>query len=405
MITILKLLDDNFFHQFEKYADNNSVLDIFQDLINENAFSRIIAYFLNSGESHGLGDYFLKQFLLIFKKDVKSCDSLESNTSSPWKTHENKFLDILVTVKDSQSKGASKTILALGIENKVFAKERDAQLSDYQKALIHSFPKSPKLLVFLNPLGKAPKTASDKLASNCLVRALSYKELLPVALHSQARCQNADAKMLLKAFPIYIEKHILECTNGGTVKSSIKTKISSSPRRQNALELIRKNIFLPNLRNLIYEYLVRELKTEYPSAYIAWHHPRATPYPREFNISLQGLYQDDFEVYYQLHSDDNSATFTIRLMAWCGKKDGSGQSPKYVEYAENMRKAVKSKLPKLEGTMKQWPCWRCIWAGPEYKIADSDITNVESEGLKKFVLDVIDNTYKPVVSYLHKHKI
>jgi hypothetical protein len=232
---------------------------------------------------------------------------------------------------------------------------------------------------------------------------MSYKQILNIARGAHSRCRNVDAKMLLAALPRYVEKHIFKNLEGESVKNAIHKKAVNSPARRAALDLIAKNFFLPNLRGLIYEYLIKELQEEHPGAYVEWHHPIKTPYPHEFNISLPGLYQGDFGVYYQLLADENFASITIQIMAWCGKKDSYTRSQKYTRYAEKMKTAAK--LPKSEGVVKQWGCWKCVWAGPAYKIRDAEIKDIESDGLKKLVLDVMDKTYKPVVGYLLKHKI
>lgn len=393
---ILDFLGDKELQSFAKAEDNSSVLDLLQDLIDERAFTRIIAYFLESNESHGLGDLFLKELLKATNIPLKPYERLDSTTISEWKTHESKFLDILIIIREPSKTIAGKIKLIIGLENKVFASEHEGQLSDYQRALIQSFPNSKRFLLFLTPDGRAGKTADSKKRQSCPVRVLSYQKLARVAELAATHAVATDIKLLLKAIPRYIEKHIVSEFNEGGTMRDLADRIRNSTKKKKALDLIAKNIFLPNVRSLIYEYVIRELQAKHPGAYVEWHYHRKSPAPNEFNIAFADMYKGDLGIYYQLWRRDNSSPFTIRIMAWC-------ENRKHRKYVERMRSKIK--LPKREGEIKEWGYWSCIWAGPEYKVSERDISKVQSEFFRDLLSSVIQKTHKHIATYLKRHPL
>lgn len=401
--SVLGFLDDKLFKQLTDSGNGRLLLDVFHDAIDENAFSRILAYFTDSTESHGLGKVFLKNLLAKTGFKFKISSPMHSHATFSWRTLAGGFVDIVVVVKERSRNGAERISLVAGIENKVNAKERADQLADYQHALTHAFPGVPKLMIFLSPSGKPPTSSSKKLAKECPVVCASYGDIVKVSKRCLDHCENPGARVLLKELPQYIEKRILATIQEDKMRKSLKTKILSNSDHAKALRFISRNIFLPNMRNLVYEFLVPELQANYPGSCVEWHYPRSSPNPKEFNIALPNMTKGNFEVYYQLstpeYGEDNG--YAIRLMAWCGTRNK--KSPSMVRYVERMRE--KSQLPAEEGPSREWNVWKCIWAGPEYRIKNKEIESLESEGLKNLLLDTIGKTYKPLVKYLRAHAI
>lgn len=397
---ISDFLNDKAILRLSASQDNSSILDLLEDYINENSFSKVLSYFLDSNETHGLKDYFLKKLLTATKIAFTPHERIDSSTIFSWKTRDNNFIDILIVIRNKSGLGAPKGVIAL--ENKVTALERKDQIADYQRALKESFPNSERHLIFLTPQGRAAKTINNQLSQSCQVREVSYSQVADISRCAVSRASNADARFLLKAFPRYIAKSILESSETGEAMKDLIFKVANSPKKRKALDLIASNIFLPNIRNLVYEYLIEALQDDCPGAYVGWHYPRKTPSPNEFNIAFQDLGREDFWVYYQLHRREENAPFAIRIMAWCSR-DGSGLSRKYVQYAERLKGTVR--LPRTVGEEKEWNNWKCIWAGPECAISQNEIRKVESEQLKQTLVSIIKRTRKPIAKYLSKHRI
>jgi len=393
---IFSLLETPELQRLAATPDTSSVLDLLQDLIDERAFTRIIAYFLESNESHGLGDYFLKSILRVVGTTLKPYERLHSTAISEWKTFDNNFLDTLVVVHESALGQPGDIKFVVGLENKIFASEREEQLSDYQKALTRSYPQAKRLLLFLTPDGRAGATADSGSRRSCPVRQLSYHNLVQIAESAVARAATPDIKLLLRSIPRFVKKYIIsEYKVEGSMQELLK-KINRSPKKKKALAVIAKNIFLPNIRNLIYEYIIRMLQEKHPGAYVEWHYPRRTPSPNEFNIAFADLYRAGLGVYYQLWRRDSSSPFGIRIMAWCEK-------PRHRRYVEKMRERLK--LPRPEGETKEWGQWCCLWAGPEYRIKDQEIERMQSEPLLKLLSGTIKRTHSIIEKYLRIHKL
>ena len=123
----------------------------------EEFHSRVLVWLLDPGESHGLGDCFLKSFLLsagVQPEDVPS-DWSATVVTREWPNMvdgQRGFLDILV-VNEAQQ-------VLCAIENKVFSPEHSEQLTRYRRALKDHFPTFARRHLFLTPEGTHP--ASEK---------------------------------------------------------------------------------------------------------------------------------------------------------------------------------------------------------------------------------------------------
>ena len=118
------------------------------------------AYLLDSSEDHGLRTLFLETLLQRISLESGECRTLADlqrllqepglrlSRTTEWSTGKQRRLDILVRLFNSQRD----LIGVLGIENKHWSDQQDAQVSDYQCELTERFPGNiPRLLVFLTP--------------------------------------------------------------------------------------------------------------------------------------------------------------------------------------------------------------------------------------------------------------
>ena len=124
----------------------------------EDVHSRVLTWLLVPNGNHGLGDYFLREFLRSSGSSVsRSCADL-SNVKSyrEWPCRvdgEVGWLDILVL--DSHLE------ILCAIENKIFASERGNQLTRYRRALEVSYCHFERHYIFLSPDGRKPQREEE----------------------------------------------------------------------------------------------------------------------------------------------------------------------------------------------------------------------------------------------------
>ena len=121
----------------------------------EEFHSNVLAWLLDPGESHGLGDCFLRSFLT--RASVPSADWSGTVVYREWENVVDGrpgFLDILVLNE------AEKVLCA--IENKVFSSEHSEQLTRYRMALERSYPAFIRNHVFLTPWATRPVREEER---------------------------------------------------------------------------------------------------------------------------------------------------------------------------------------------------------------------------------------------------
>ena len=126
----------------------------------EEFHSNVLAWLLDPGLSHGLGDRFLTRFLL--HAGIQAVEHPQDWTATEvireW-AHvvdgQRGYLDILIVNHAQQ--------ILCAIENKVLSDEHSNQLARYRKALEESsYPTFAKYLVFLTPGGTSPVREEEK---------------------------------------------------------------------------------------------------------------------------------------------------------------------------------------------------------------------------------------------------
>ncbi len=126
----------------------------------EEFHSNVLAWLLDPGLSHGLGDRFLTRFLL--HAGIQAVDHPQDWTATEvtreWPNvvdGQQGYLDILIVNHAQQ--------ILCAVENKVFASEHSNQLTRYRMALeASSYSTFTKYLVFLTPRGTSPAREEDK---------------------------------------------------------------------------------------------------------------------------------------------------------------------------------------------------------------------------------------------------
>ena len=121
----------------------------------EEFHSNVLAWLLDPGQGHGLGDCFLRSFLS--RASVPSADWSGTVVTREWRNVVDGrpgSLDILVLNE------AEKVLCA--IENKVFSSEHSEQLTRYRIALERSYPAFMRNHVFLTPWATRPVQEAER---------------------------------------------------------------------------------------------------------------------------------------------------------------------------------------------------------------------------------------------------
>ena len=147
------LLDNPELEKLEASLSQFNVFEILKMVNSEIRHSNVLAWLLNPSENHGLGDYFLKQFLRYFVVENKSAleeqislFDLELFTYSNVEVRrEWKNIDILLLIDEIPHK------IAVAIENKIKSTEHSNQLQRYRNIVKHEFHDYIKLFIFLTP--------------------------------------------------------------------------------------------------------------------------------------------------------------------------------------------------------------------------------------------------------------
>lgn len=172
----------------------------------EEAHSRVLTWLLNPGGNHGLGDHFLKNFLLVtgYKRDIGDNSDWSQATSQREWFHEideaRGSLDILVV-------DASKRFLC-AVENKIYHTETAGQLNRYRRALEQKYPNFTKHRVFLTLAGTSPQSEDEQEHWRCA----SYTDILALVERSIDECASEmrdDVRVFLQHYANTVRRIIV----------------------------------------------------------------------------------------------------------------------------------------------------------------------------------------------------
>lgn len=156
-IDLLKklLLEDDFMSIQGLAKQEVNLMSILKVAHKELQHSNLLAWLFNPNETHGLGDYFLKEFIKLYFRennyqDLVSGESklsvfefVEFNFDDLVILRERGNIDILVLSKSNE--------LCIVIENKIYASEGKGQLRKYRKYIEENYPNyTYKLFIYLS---------------------------------------------------------------------------------------------------------------------------------------------------------------------------------------------------------------------------------------------------------------
>ena len=210
--------------------------------------SNFLGWLMAPYETHGLGDYFLKEFLKFAVKDF-SCDErvkvkLASialkNFANAEIRREYKNIDILVIDNDSK--------FLCVVENKTWTGEHDNQLLKYAQIVDREFIGYEKLFIFLTPPSSLEdfNTLLERQDENCKSQKyyyipMSYEQVFKAiekTLKFNEKHLNADVKAFIEHYKNMIERNIM----GNTDKELVKLCRKIYRENKNAIDMIMKNV-------------------------------------------------------------------------------------------------------------------------------------------------------------------
>ena len=257
---ILKLEDfvsDPELAELESNLKIFNIMDIFNIKTSEIAISSFLAWLLNPSENHGLGDYFLKYFLIESIKD--NDETLDKINPNGFNSISVDLLDlnkaVIKTEESFRDKKADIVIRVIQnkflciIENKVKSSESEDQTDNYAKLSKEKYRDFNYVYLFLTPDG----LDAD---SNEFI-PISYtdiKDLLLRTLEAKKNILNDEVIFLINQFIQNIEVYILK---EGKIPD-LCTKIYQ--RHKKAIDMIISNI--PDYMDIINKELLKNYKED-----------------------------------------------------------------------------------------------------------------------------------------------
>ena len=369
------------------------IIELFENIIDENTWSKIFSFLINSERNHNLGQDFLREWAKKIKnqefdnfiKKMPDINNSEIKTVTEWTTNKGRRIDIMVLIKDINHRIHS----VIGIENKLDSDERINQLSDYQHAIIENYNEQNKIMFFLTPDGRNSQTSVDN--NNCPCIEIDYKTISETCLEIVNKNNDKQINLLLES----ISNHIIKMINENIMEKQINnliSKIYSDKENREAIKILISNI--PNISS-IFEKLENYFSTNNKFD-VAIHQTK------EFKLHTKKLDElaEDIEIgfCYMLHFDGHSPDIddfiVFRLMLFADHKALGKQ--KVSDFQKQF------KFPNNLNEEKNWWQWKSIWTGDSYKLVDLGERDFES--LKKLLETSIDETYDILKQKILKYK-
>jgi hypothetical protein len=136
--------------RIEALLDRFNVFETVGFVNQELMHSRLLAYFLDPHQNHGLGDLFLKRLLreTLSSTGDAPLPAFPEDLGGTTVRREHRHIDLLLTNEDHR--------LAVVVENKVWTGEHSDQLGRYYEQVKGDHPGWQVLGIYLTPYGEAP---------------------------------------------------------------------------------------------------------------------------------------------------------------------------------------------------------------------------------------------------------
>jgi hypothetical protein len=392
------ICSDEFKQIVDACEQSTTMLGILQDAFHENVLSRILRFLCDSSESHGLKDKFVRRWLRAIPSRPfslgKGSHQIKAHFNWPVKTQSNtnRYIDLVLVISRQDT---ANPIAVVGVETKIDAPESDKQIQDYQEALCQRFRHGHRMLLFLTPDGRANQTG--KIESVCKCHDISYDSVVS-ACELPSSGASKHTRMLLDNLSQFLSRDVMRDRRRSQIDQLVK-ELESDPASARALEILRGLTHRPTVRSFVYERLLPEIRKECGNVEVAWHNPRNTTRPNEFNFAHDEIRaalpsNSGFEIYYMLHSKEKEPSsgnyVSILLMAWLEKG----------RFHSNLKKRLELFRDTLPGsrTGHRWADWVCLWASDEYRLNGLD--SHDAEKLAELYKRTVDVTKKPLLKFL-----
>lgn len=255
---LINLLDDSDFQSLSMMEEQFNIFDALGTRRQELRHSDFLSYILDPNRPHGLGDNFLRDFLL----DVTQ----ESEIDYPQAFHGIPLrIESLDDVQVSRERLNIDILLRLPekwlvvIENKVGAKEHGKQLIKYEEQAKTNLGGLPTLFIYLTPNGQPASRRNWLPVSYSLVHKLAKK-------WSDVSSTSAEVKTALSDYADYLEGHVLEDSKVAELCRSIYK------RHKQAIDLLSEHVPTPkdfylDLAQEVMDQLAKERKVALDSKY------------------------------------------------------------------------------------------------------------------------------------------
>ena len=245
------LIDNPDLDRLENMLGHFNVFETLNIVNAELRHSSVLAWLLNPGSNHGLGEYFLKQFLINLVRNNKSeiqgvlsiFDFELFNYADTEVRREWNNIDILIILNDNQQK------IVIPIENKIKSSEHSDQLKRYSKIIENEFKGYKKLYVYLTPENVTP--SDDKwLLYNYDVVAKLVDDLL----ENKGDLLNESVRWFINQYKTVLRRYVV----GNSEVEEICKRIYK--RHEKALDLIFQ--YKPDMQLEISDYLQELINEE-----------------------------------------------------------------------------------------------------------------------------------------------
>lgn len=257
-----KLLLSEDLEELNNATANFNIFNALKLQNNEIRHSNFLAWIMSPFETHGLGDYFLKEFLKSAIKDY----SLNENIGISLKDI------VFLNLDDTEIKREYKNIDLLLIspqnkfvciiENKIWTGEHDCQLERYAEIVNSEFKDYKKLYIYLSPTNKC----NSELLNRCYqgsnntvyyipMNYLQVHDVINKTLKFKAKSMNEDVKIFIEHYNSMLERNIMGQTSEGVI--ALCRKIYRENKA--AIDLIVEN---NDFKAELYEVLLDVLRSQ-----------------------------------------------------------------------------------------------------------------------------------------------
>lgn len=258
--------------------------------------------------------------------------------------------------------------LVIGIEVKVWAGEQDDQVERYQNLLCQKHPDDRKVVVFLTPRGRKPKTADE---SNIHVPVLAMSWGCVSEIIKEMRSALGDENNFRMQFLQHLERNIV--MNEREEKRIVRELLSEGDNAA-TLDKIIEN--MPSLRDYSAQWKrivakVCGVKEDSLEEYI---YPAERGIVKELKLVPREWQDAGLPFTVMLYKYQNASVRILLYQEGDFSEEAKAKLEKFAEFANRSGPVVNNKFPQLKG----WSVWRSV--------LDGDGTNQE---VKETLIDNI----------------